>query len=131
MTADLPTGSHPSIDTYPYAAISGLQEDHSSSYRVTKALRFQILFQVLGELSKKGVSMGDLSRVLPETDKGIDFPRNGLNSELIQCAYIHINLFINISHMWSFHYKHATTISESKHYTGSLILKPFIKLHRL
>ena len=32
---------------------------------------------------------------------------------------------------WPFHYKHATTISKSKHYIGSLIHKPFIKLHRL
>jgi hypothetical protein len=67
----------------------------------------------------------------PKMDKGIYFLRNGLNSELIQCAYIHINIFINISHMWPFHYKNETTIFESKHYRGSLILNPFIKLHRL
>jgi hypothetical protein len=64
------------------------------------------------ELFKRVSLWGGLSRVSPETDKGIDFPRNDLNSELIQCAYIHINLFINISHTWPFHYKHATTISE-------------------
>jgi hypothetical protein len=30
-------------------------------------------------------------------DKGIGFPRNNVNSELIQCAYIQINLFIDIT----------------------------------
>jgi hypothetical protein len=80
----------------------------------------------------KRVSLwGYLSKVSPEMDKGIDFPRNNLNSELIQCVHIHINLFIDMSHTWPFHYKHATTISESKHYTSSLILRPFMKLHRL
>jgi hypothetical protein len=131
MTAELPTGSHPLIDTYLYAAISGLQEDHSSSYWVAKVCAFKSFSMFLVRFLRRVSLWGDLPRVLPETDKGIDFLRNGLNSELIQCAYIHINLFINISHTWPFHYKHATTISESKHYTGSLILKPFIKLHRL
>jgi hypothetical protein len=83
------------------------------------------------KLLKRVSLWGDLSRVSPEMDKGIGFPRNGLNFELIQCVHIHINLFIDMIHTWPFHYKHATTISESKHYTGSLILRPFIKLHRL
>jgi hypothetical protein len=64
------------------------------------------------EIFKKVSLWGGLSRVSSETDKGVDFSRNNLNSELIQCAYIHINLFINIIHMWPFHSKHATTISE-------------------
>ena len=124
MTADLSIGSHPLIDTYssnPQGILQLLHLCRVFSHKVLPLLRFF-----------KRVSLWeDLSRVSLEMDKGMDFPRNDLNCELIQCVYIHINLFINISHTWPFHYKHATTISESKHYTGSLILKPFIKLHRL
>ena len=124
MTADLPTGSHLLIDTYssnPQGILRLLRLYRVFAHKVLPLLRF----------SKRVFLWGGLSMVSLETDKGIDFLRNGLNSELIHGAYIHINLFINISHTWPFHYKHATTISESKHYIGSLILKPFIKLHRL
>jgi hypothetical protein len=124
MTADLPTGSHPLINTYSSNPQGILQ-----LLRLCRVLAHKVL--PLLSFSKRVSLWGDLSRVSPEMDKGIGFPRNGLNSELIQCVYIHINLFIDMSHTWPFHYKHATTISESKHYTGSLILRPFIKLHRL
>ena len=114
-----------------FAVISGFQEDHSSSYRVTKTYAFKSFFRFLVSFPRRVSLWGDLSRVSPEMDKGIGFLRNGLNSELIQCVYMHINIFIDMSHTWPFHYKHATTISESKHYTGSVILRPFLKLHRL
>ena len=124
MTADIPTGSHLLIDTYssnPQGILRLLCLCKVFAHKILPLLSF----------SKRVSLWGDLSRVSPEMDKGIGFSRNSLNFELIQCAYIRINLFIDISHTWPFHYKHATTISESKHYTGSLILKPFIKLHRL
>jgi hypothetical protein len=124
MTVDLPTGSHLLIDTYssnPQGFLRLLRLCRVFSHKVLPLMSF----------SKRVSLWGDLPRVSLETDKGIDFPRNDLNSELIQCAYIHINLFIDISHTRPFHYKHATTIYESKHYTDSLILIPFIKLHEL
>ena len=124
MTADLSTGSHLLIDTYSSNPQGILRLLHLCRVFAHKVLP-------LSSFSKRVSLWGGLSKVSLEMDKGVDFPRNGLNSELIQCAYIHINLFINISHAWHFHYKHATTISESKHYTCSLILNPIIKLHRL
>jgi hypothetical protein len=79
MTADLPTGSHPSIDTYPYTAISGFQEDHSSSYRVAKTCAFKSFFQVLGKLFQEGYLCGEIySGAFLETDKGKQIPENGL-----------------------------------------------------
>jgi hypothetical protein len=90
MTADLSIGSHPLIDTYssnPQEILQLLHLCRVFAHKVLPLLRF----------SKRVSLWGDLSRVSPETDKGIDFSRNDLNSELIQCAYIHINLFINIS----------------------------------
>ena len=124
MTADLPIRSHQLIDTYssnPQGILRPLRLCRVFAHKVLPLLIF----------SKRVSLWGDLSRVSPKTDKGIYFPRNDLNYELVQCVHIHINLFIDMSHTWPFHYKHATTISESKHYTGSLILRPFLKLHRL
>jgi hypothetical protein len=117
MTADLPTGSRPSIDTYPYVAISGFQEDHSSSYRVTKTCAFKSFSRFLISFPRRISLWRDLFRVFLGTNRGIDFPRTDSKSELIQYhiyiyIYICTNLSINVSHTWSFQQKHATTISD-------------------
>jgi hypothetical protein len=79
MTTDLPTGSRPSIDTYPYAATSGFEEGHSSSYRVVKTCTFKSFFQVLGKPFQGGNLCEEIySEAFLETHKGKQIPENGL-----------------------------------------------------
>ena len=125
MTVDLLIGSHPSIDTYPYAAISGFQEDHSSSYKITKTCAFKSFFEFFVNFPKRVSLWGDLSRVLPEMDKGIDFLRIDLKSELIQYAYIYQSIYKHKPYM-VLPIKACNHHFWSKHHTDSLILKPFI-----
>ena len=85
---DLLTGSRPSIDTYPYAATSGFQEDHSSSYRVAKTCAFGSFFQVLGELFQEGYLYGEFySGAFLETDKGNKFSRMDKKSNLVHLSH--------------------------------------------
>jgi hypothetical protein len=72
---------------YSFAAISRFQEDHSSSYRVTKTCAFKSFSRFLVSFLRRVSLWGDLSRALPETDKGIDSLRTDLKSELIQYVY--------------------------------------------
>jgi hypothetical protein len=79
MTANILMGSRLSIDTYPYVATYGFQEDHSSSYRVAKTCAFKSFFQVLGKLFQEGYLCGEIySAAFLETDKGKQIPENGL-----------------------------------------------------
>jgi hypothetical protein len=112
MTEDLPTGSHLSIDTYPYVAIFGFQEDHSSSYRVTNTCAFKSFSRFLISFPRRISLWRDRFQVFLGKNRGIDFPRTDSKSELIQYIYIYTNLSINIIHTWSFQQKHATTISD-------------------
>jgi hypothetical protein len=48
----------------PQAAISGFEEDHSSSYKAIKTCTFKFLFQFWVNLSKEEISARDLFRGL-------------------------------------------------------------------
>jgi hypothetical protein len=80
MTADSPTGSHPLINTYPYAATSGFKRVvplYTGLLRLVRSSPFSGSFV---NLSREEISVKRSVPGIPETDKGKQLPENGLGT---------------------------------------------------